>query len=102
MKINRSEYIRISRTILRKLFDTDSWGAGSKYEIFLKKCIKEDGKKIDYILKVLVNTNLIRVKPHKFGKKYYLNKEQRDKIFKIIKEKPRLRDSFLILILMEK
>jgi len=67
----------------------------------IKSGIKEEGKDIDDVLKALHKQKIICRMPHKFGTKYYLNTEKREKIGEIIKEKPRKRNSILLALLMD-
>ena len=87
--MKKSQYIRISRTIIQKLYANGCWGKGSMYEDNLKRGIEEAGNDIALVLKALVKQGIIQSKPHSFGKKYFLNPERRKKIGEIIKEKPR-------------
>ena len=97
--MKKSQYVRISKTIIQKLYSHGCWGAGSIYEIHLKRGIKEDSANIDLVLKALMKQKLILLKKHKFGMMYYLNPDRREKIGEIIKEKPRKRHSILFLLL---
>ena len=99
--MKKSQYIRISKTIIQKLNSNGCWGKGSMYENNLKNGIKEPGKDIDLVIKALEKQRIICSKTHKFGKKFYLNKYKRDKIGEIIKEKPRKRNSLLLILLAE-
>ena len=86
-KVKRSEYIRISRTIVKKLFDQNCFGKGSVYIHILKSGIsKEDLDKIEIVLEALVKQKICGKKKKEHGWKYYLNMERYDKIKEIIKE----------------
>ncbi len=88
VKVKKSEYIRISRTIVKKLFDENCFGKGSVYIYVLKSCIsKEDLDKIETVLEALVKQNICGKKKKEHGWKYYLNMDRYDKIKEIIKEK---------------
>jgi len=87
IKVKRSEYIRISRTIVKKLFDQNCFGKGSVYIHILKSGIsKEDLDKIEIVLEALVKQKICGKKKKEHGWKYYLNMERYDKIKEIIKE----------------
>ncbi|MEA3513889.1 MAG: hypothetical protein U9R34_00250 [Nanoarchaeota archaeon] len=49
--MKKSQYIRISKTIIQKLHSIGCWGNGSMYEENLRRGIKEDYKDINLILK---------------------------------------------------
>ena len=88
VKVKRSEYIRISRTIVKKLFDQNCFGKGSVYIHVLKSGIsKEDMDKVEIVLEALVKQNICGKKKKEHGWKYYLNMDRYDKIKEIIKEK---------------
>ena len=88
VKVKRSEYIRISRTAVKKLFDQNCFGKGSVYIYVLKSGIsKEDLDKVEIVLEALVKQNICCKKKKEHGWKYYLNMERYDKIKEIIKEK---------------
>lgn len=98
-KIKKSEYIRISRTIVKKLFDSNCLGKGSAYIHVLKSGIpKEDVDKVDIVLDALVKQNICCKKKKEHGWKYYLNIERYDKISEIIKEKG--KSSIIPILLM--
>ena len=100
-KVKKSEYIRISRTIVKKLFDQNCFGKGSVYIHVLKSGIsKEDLDKVEIVLEALIKQNicykkkkesnaseLVRTRSQVTGWKYYLNMDRYDKIKEIIKEK---------------
>ena len=86
-KIKRSEYIRISRTIVKKLFDQNCFGKGSVYINVLKSGIsKEDIEKVEIVIEALIKQKICLKKKKEHGWKYYLNMERYDKIREIIKE----------------
>ena len=86
-KVKRSEYIRISRTIVKKLFDQNCFGKGSVYINVLKSGMpKEDLDKVEIVLESLVKQNICGKKKKEHGWKYYLNMDRLDKIREIIKE----------------
>ncbi|MBI2660629.1 hypothetical protein HYX07_05695 [Candidatus Woesearchaeota archaeon] len=102
VKVRRSEYIRISRTTVKKLFDQNCFGKGSAYLHVLKSGIsKEDLDKVEAVLEALVKqkicckkkkkqsnaSELVRTRSQLTGWKYYLNMDRYDKIKEIIKEK---------------
>ena len=87
MKIKKSEYIRSSRTIVKKLFDSNCFGKGSVYIHVLKSGIsKEDLDKVEIVLEALIKQNICCKKKKERGWKYYLNMDRYDKIREIIKE----------------
>jgi len=87
-KINKSDYIKISRTLVKKLYDETCFGKGSLYIDSLKKGIpKEDIGSIEEIMESLVKQKICGKKKKEHGWKYYLNIERLDKIKEIIKEK---------------
>ena len=86
-KVKRSEYIRVSRTIVKKLFDENCFGKGSVYIHVLKSGVsKEDLDKIEIVLEALIKQNICCKKKKEHGWKYYLNIDRYDKIREIIKE----------------
>ena len=88
VKVKKSEYIRISRTLVKKLFDLTCFGKGSVYIHVLKsKVSKEDLGKVEEVLDALVKQNICCKKKKENGWKYYLNMERYDKIMEIIKER---------------
>ncbi len=98
-KVKKSEYIRISRTILKKLFDSNCFGKGSVYINVIKSAIsREDLDKVEIVLEALIRQGICLKKKKKHGWKYYLNMERIDKISEIIKEKG--RKSIIPILLM--
>ncbi len=98
-KVKKSEYIKISRTIIKKLFDLNCFGKGSVYINVLKSGIpKEDLSKVDVVLESLVKQDICCKKKKKQGWKYYLNMDRYDKIKEIIKE--RGKNSIIPMLLM--
>ena len=86
-KIKKSEYIRVSRTIVKKLFDLNCFGKGSAYIHVLKSSMpKGDIDKVETVLDALVKQCIVCKKKKEHGWKYYLNMERYDKIKEIIKE----------------
>lgn len=87
-KIKKSEYIRLSRTIVKKLFDLNCFGKGSVYIQVLKSAIpKEDIDKVEIVLDALIKQRICFKKKKEHGWKYYLNMDRYDKIKEILKEK---------------
>lgn len=87
VNVKKSEYIRISRTIVKKLFDLNCFGKGSVYINVIKSGIpKEDLDKVDVVLEGVIKQNICCKKKKKYGWKYYLNIGRYDKIKEIIKE----------------
>ena len=88
VNVKKSEYIIISRTIIKKLFDQNCFGKGSVYIHVLKSGIsKEDLDKVEIVLEALIKQNICCKKKKEHGWKYYLNMDRYDKIKEIIKEK---------------
>lgn len=88
VKIKKSHYIRISRTLVRKLYDETCFGKGFMYIENLKNGIPPDYlDKVETVLNALVKQNICGRKKKKHGCKYYLNIKRLDKIKEIIKEK---------------
>ncbi len=89
-KIKKSEYIKISRTLVRKLYDETCFGKGSLYVENLKRGFpKEYVSKVQKILDALVKQRICGKKRKQHGWKYFLNMKRIDKIRDIIKEKGR-------------
>ena len=85
MKITRSDYIAISKAILRKLYITGCWGKGSLYEDNMKDGFPQGEKgKILAVADALAKQGIICKKRKLYGFKYYLNAERRDKIRQIL------------------
>ncbi len=88
VKVKKSEYIKLSRTLIKKLYDETCFGKGSIYIENLKKGIPKDYiGKVETVLNALVKQNICGRKKKKYGWKYYLNIKRLDKIREIIKEK---------------
>jgi hypothetical protein len=87
VKVKKSEYIQISRTLVKKLFSETCFGKGSLYIDTLKQGIpKERVDKVEVVLDALVKQRICGKKKKKHGWKYYLNIDRYDKIKEIIKE----------------
>jgi hypothetical protein len=86
VKVYKSDYVKYSRFIVRRLYIKGCWGAGSMYEDNLLDGLpdKAIGKKV---LEALVKQRIIFGKKKKYGHKYYLNTERMDKAKEIVKEK---------------
>jgi len=98
-KVRKSEYIKISRTIVKKLYDETCFGKGSLYIEALKNGIPtEDIGKLEPVLNALIKQNIICKKKNEHGWKYYLNMGRIDKIEEIIKEKG--KQSIIPILLM--
>lgn len=88
MKIKKSEYILLSRTLIRKLYDETCFGKGSLYIENLKRGIPKDYiDKVEIVLNALVKQSICGRKKKEHGWKYFLNIKKIDKIKEIIKEK---------------
>ena len=85
MKVHKSDYIKYSRFIVRKLHRSTCYGKGSMYEENVaaglpnRRIAKE-------VLNALVKQNICGKKKKEHGWKYFLNIERIDKIKEIIKE----------------
>ena len=85
-KIKKSEYIKISKSLIIKLYKLGCWGKGSLYEDNLKDGFpSEDKGKVIPIAEALVRQGILIKIPKKYGSKYYLNKDRREKIGEIKK-----------------
>mgnify|MGYP001569023461 FL=1 len=87
-KIKKSEYIIISKKIIRLLLRETCWGKGSMYLDNIKKSGFKDYEVplVEDVIKALVRQRLVMKKKHKHGWKYFLNNEKREKLFSIAKE----------------
>lgn len=86
VKVKKSEYIKLSKTLVKKLFDETCFGKGSLYVETLRKGIpNEYADKVEPVLKALVKQNLCGKKKKERGWKFYLNIRRLDKIREIIK-----------------
>ena len=85
MKVYKSDYIKYSRFIVRKLHKSTCYGTGSMYGENVIAGLPDAGiaKKV---LEALVKQNICCKKKKEHGWKYYLNMERYDKIKEIIKE----------------
>jgi len=87
-KIKKRDYIKLSRTLIRKLYDETCFGKGSLYVENLKKGISQNYlDKVELVLIALVKQNICGRKRKEHGWKYFLNMKRIDKIREIIKEK---------------
>ena len=88
VQVKRSEYIKLSRTLVRKLYDETCFGKGSLYLDNLKRGIPpEYVGKVETVLNALVKQRICGKKRKEHGWKYFLNIKRLDKINEIIKEK---------------
>lgn len=88
VKVKKSEYIKLSRTVIRKLYDETCFGKGSLYIENLKRGIPPEYlDKVEPVLNALVKQNICGKKRKEHGWKYFLKMERIDKIREIIKEK---------------
>lgn len=86
VKVKKSEYIKLSKTLVKKLFDETCFGKGSLYIETLRKGIPNGYiDKVEPVLEALVKQNICGKKKKERGWKYYLNIERLDKIKEIIK-----------------
>ncbi|MBS3132621.1 hypothetical protein J4470_00635 [Candidatus Woesearchaeota archaeon] len=87
-KVKRSEYIKLSRTLIKKLYDETCFGKGSLYVENLKRGVpNEYVDKVQIVLEALVKQSICGRKKKEHGWKYYLNMGRIDKIRQILKEK---------------
>ena len=86
MKVRKSDYIKYSRFIVRKLHGSTCYGKGSMYEENAVAGLPDRGIAKE-VLAALVKQNICCKKKKEHGWKYYLNMERYDKIKEIIKEK---------------
>lgn len=87
-KVKKSEYIKLSRTLVKKLYDETCFGKGSLYLDNLKRGIPpEHLDKVEIVLNALVRQSICGKKRKEHGWKYFLNIQRLDKIREIIKEK---------------
>jgi len=83
-KITKSDYIKISKSLIRKLYKSGCWGKGSLYQDELKDGFPSEEKgKVLIVADALVRQRILGKKPKKYGLKYYLNQERKDKIDQI-------------------
>ena len=83
----KSEYIKISRTIVRKLFDLGCYGKGSVYLHVLQTGIPaHEREKVREVADALVKQKICLKKKKLHGWKYFLNMDRYDKIMEIVKE----------------
>jgi len=101
VKIRKSEYIIISKKIIRLLLRETCWGKGSMYLNNIKRSGFKDNEiqLVEHVINGLIKQGLVKKKKHKHGWKYYLNNEKREKLFSIAKEIKK-RISTLILFLL--
>src|SRR3989338_2201525 len=85
MKVRKSEYIKYSRFIVRKLHKSTCYGKGSMYEENVVAGLLDKGIAKE-VLAALVKQKICLKKKKGHGWKYYLNMERYDKIKEIIKE----------------
>jgi|SRR3989344_4509886 len=85
MKVHKSDYIKYSRFIVRKLHRSTCYGKGSMYEENVIAGLPNRGIAKE-VLSALVKQNICRKKKKEHGWKYYLNMERYDKVKEIIKE----------------
>ena len=85
MKISKNDYLKISKTLIKKLYKLGCWGKGSLYQDNLTNGFPTNEKrKVLIVAESLVKQNMLCKKPKKYGTKYYLNIEMKNKIEKII------------------
>lgn len=85
MKVRKSNYIKYSRFIVRKLHKSTCYGKGSMYEENVVAGLPDRGIARE-VLAALVKQNICCKKKKEHGWKYYLNIDRLDKIKEIIKE----------------
>jgi len=99
-KIKKSEYIIISRKIIRLLLRETCWGKGSMYIDNIKKSGFKDNEipMVEIVINGLIKQGLVIKKKHKHGWKYYLNSSKREKLFSIAKEIGGITSSLLLFL----
>ena len=85
MKVRKSDYIKYSRFMVRKLHKSTCYGKGSMYEENVAAGLP-DREIAKEVLAALVKQSICCKKKKEHGWKYYLNMERYDKIKEIIKE----------------
>ena len=85
MKVHKSDYIKHSRFIVRKLHRSACYGKGSMYEENVVAWLPDKGIAKE-VLAALVKQKICGKKKKEHGWKYYLNMERLGKIKEIIKE----------------
>ena len=85
MKVHKSDYIKYSRFIVRKLYKSTCYGKGSMYEENVTAGLP-DNEIAKEVLAALVKQKICCKKKKQHGWKYYLNIDRYDKIKEIIKE----------------
>ena len=100
VKVKKSEYIIVSKKIIRLLLRETCWGKGSMYLDNIKKSGFKDNEipLVEDIINGLVKQGLAMKKKHKYGWKYHLNNEKRGKLFGIAKEIGKTSSLILFLI----
>mgnify|MGYP001565545177 CR=1 FL=1 len=87
-KVKKSEYIKLSKTITRKLYDLGCFGEGSVYIHVLQSGIpKEEIDKVEKVLEALIKQQICGKKKKEHGWKYFLNMKRLDKIREIIRSR---------------
>ena len=101
VKIKKSEYIIISKKIIRLLLRETCWGKGSMYFDNIKKSGFKNHEipLVEIVINGLVKQGLVMKKKHKYGWKFYLNNKKREKLFSIAKEIS-IRASHLLVFLL--
>ena len=101
VNIKKSEYIIISKKIIRLLLRETCWGKGSMYLDNIKKSGFKDNEiqLVEIVINSLIKQNLIFKKKHKYGWKYFLNNKRREKLFNIAKEVGKRVSNLLIFLL---
>ncbi|MBS3150773.1 hypothetical protein J4443_00120 [Candidatus Woesearchaeota archaeon] len=88
VKLKKSDYIKLSRTLIRKLYDENCFGKGSIYIDNLKRGVSQEYlDKVETVLDALVKQEICGKKRKEHGWKYFLKMERLDKIKEILKEK---------------
>jgi len=88
MKVRKSDYVRYSRFLVRKLHVSGCYGTGSTYlDNVVKGLPDKDIAKV--VLEALTKQKICVRKKKAHGWKYFLNKDRREKITEIVKEQGR-------------
>jgi len=101
VRIKKSEYIIISKKIIRLLLRETCWGKGSMYVDNIKRSGFKDIEiqLVEPVINGLVKQGLVMKKKHKHGLKFFLNNEKREKLFEIAKEVGKNTSSLILFLI---
>jgi hypothetical protein len=84
--VKKSEYIKISKTLIIKLYSSNCFGKGSIYLENLKKGFPPEFiSKVEIVMDSLIKQDICKKKKKLHGWKYYLNITKLEKIKEIIR-----------------